>query len=173
MKDIYHLVKKDVDGRLKELEQEENTPSAKTSENDDDESSAAASSSPVSAFELLSSRKKAQHDHTHPASAEDEERKKKKRRYIYAPSTIEILEASSTPMSRSLYASMQLPRGCLAEYDGCGDDELVARAKRCQEILRLSQQVKEAEAAGDEAKLDNIERTKLFEQMRTAGTVLC
>jgi len=42
---------------------------------------------------------------------------------------------------------MQLPAGCLREHDGCDETELLARAKRCLEIMRLSQQVKEAEAA--------------------------
>ena len=177
-KKLYHLVKKEVDDRLKELEQEKKTSPAKTSDDEDgsltmnDESLAASSSSaPVSAIHLLPSRSKAP---LLPAAADDE-RKKKKRRYIYAPSTIEILEASSSPMSISLYSSMQLPFGCLAEHDGCGDDELVARAKRCHEILRLSQQVKEAEAAGVKAKAkqDCRARTKLFAHMRTADTVFC
>eukprot|EP00984_Skeletonema_dohrnii_P035346 scaffold35002_cov150-Skeletonema_dohrnii-CCMP3373.AAC.2 len=55
---------------------------------------------------------------------------------------------SSTPSLASLlYFNMQLPNGCLSEDDGCDDDELVARAMRCQEIMKLSQQAKEAEAA--------------------------
>eukprot|EP00985_Skeletonema_marinoi_P025463 scaffold18761_cov141-Skeletonema_marinoi.AAC.3 len=55
---------------------------------------------------------------------------------------------SSTPSLASLiYSNMQLPNGCLSEDDGCDDDELVARAMRCQEIMKLSQQAKEAEAA--------------------------
>jgi len=41
---------------------------------------------------------------------------------------------------------MQLPTGCLCEHDGCDEAELLARAKRCQEIMRLSQQATEAEA---------------------------
>ena len=55
---------------------------------------------------------------------------------------------SSTPSLASLiYSNMQLPNGCLSEDDGCDDDELVARAMRCQEIMKLSQQAKGAEAA--------------------------
>ena len=46
----------------------------------------------------------------------------------------------------SLYSSMKLPVACLNEHDGCDEAELLARAKRCEEILKLSQQAKEAEA---------------------------
>ncbi len=46
-----------------------------------------------------------------------------------------------------LYSSMKLPTGCLFEQDGCDETELLARARRCQEIMKLSQQAKEAEAA--------------------------
>ena len=42
---------------------------------------------------------------------------------------------------------MNLPTACLNEHDGCDDGELLARAKRCEEIMKLSQQAKEAEAA--------------------------
>ena len=41
---------------------------------------------------------------------------------------------------------MKLPTACLNERDGCDEAELIARAKRCQEILRLSEQAALAEA---------------------------
>ena len=152
IKDLYHLVKNQLDDRLKELEKEGKEPSNYTSDDDDDtltmndessfaSSSVASSSSPDSSCALPPKHQLQQHS---PAAAAHGEGKKKKRRFIYAPSTIEILEASSSPMSISLYSSMQLPLGCLAEHDGCDDAELIARAKRCHEILRLSQQVKDA-----------------------------
>lgn len=49
---------------------------------------------------------------------------------------------------------MKLPTGCLFEQDGCDETELLARAKRCQELMKLSEQAKEAEAA--RVKADNI-----------------
>ena len=58
--------------------------------------------------------------------------------------------SSLTPRSDQsyfLYSSMKLPTGCLFEQDGCDETELLARARRCQEIMKLSQQAKEAEAA--------------------------
>eukprot|EP00986_Skeletonema_menzelii_P000178 scaffold48_cov122-Skeletonema_menzelii.AAC.7 len=54
--------------------------------------------------------------------------------------------SSPSPLSSSLYSSLQLPAACLNEDDGCDEAELLARAKRCEEILKLSQQAKEAEA---------------------------
>ena len=59
----------------------------------------------------------------------------------------DFLSLSPTPLSSSLYSSMQIPSACLNEHDGCDDGELLARAKRCEEIMKLSQQAKEAEAA--------------------------
>ena len=57
-----------------------------------------------------------------------------------------ISSSSTSPLSSSLYSSMKLPYACLNEHDGCDEAELIARAKRCEEILKLSQQAKEAEA---------------------------
>ena len=156
IKELYHLITKQLDAdRLKDLEKEGKEPStSKTSYVDDailtmnDKSllastSVASSSSPDSACALPPKHQLQLPKQHSPAAADHGEgKKKKKRRYIYAPSTIEILEASSSPMSISLYSSMQLPFGCLAEHDGCDSAELIARAKRCHEILRLSQQVK-------------------------------
>lgn len=155
-KQLLSLVKKQLNDRLKELGQEEKVLSPKTSDDNDDPlmmNGKTSSKSPSVQLTLPSGpanvippkpKSKIQPKLRSPAAAAaaaEEERKKKKRRYIYAPSTIEILEASSSPTSIFLYSSMQLPRGCLAEYDGCDDGELVARAMRCQEILELSQQV--------------------------------
>eukprot|EP00985_Skeletonema_marinoi_P011792 scaffold5602_cov161-Skeletonema_marinoi.AAC.2 len=59
----------------------------------------------------------------------------------------DFLSLSPTPLSSSLYSSMQLPTACLNEHDGCDEAELIARAKRCEEIMKLSQQAIDAEAA--------------------------
>ena len=59
----------------------------------------------------------------------------------------DFFSLSSTPLSSSLYSSMQLPTACLNEHDGCDEAELIARAKRCEEIMKLSQQAIDAEAA--------------------------
>jgi hypothetical protein len=56
-------------------------------------------------------------------------------------------QSSPSLLSSSMSSSIQLPAGCLCEHDGCDQAELLARAKRCLEIIRLSQQAKEAEAA--------------------------
>jgi len=67
---------------------------------------------------------------------------------LYSSSpTLSSFQSSQSPLSSSIYSSMQLPTGCLCEHDGSDQAELLARAKRCLEIMRLSQQVKEAEAA--------------------------
>jgi hypothetical protein len=60
-----------------------------------------------------------------------------------------LLRSSST-------SPLQLPIGCLrpSDVDGCDEAELRAREERCQEIMRLSQQAKEAEIA--RAKAANI-----------------
>jgi hypothetical protein len=67
------------------------------------------------------------------------------------PTSKDLYSSSSTlknfQSSPSIYSTMKLPTGCLFEYDGCDEAELLARAKRCQEIMKLSQQAKEAEAA--------------------------
>jgi len=69
----------------------------------------------------------------------------------------DFFSLSSTPLSSSLYSSMQLPTACLNEHDGCGDEaELIARAKRCEEIMKLSQQAIDAEAARVKAANINI-----------------
>ena len=47
---------------------------------------------------------------------------------------------------------MQLPTACLNEHDGCDEAELIARAKRCKEILKLSQEAKAKEAENARAK---------------------
>ena len=65
---------------------------------------------------------------------------------LYASSTSSTVQSSQSTLSSSIYSSMQLPTGCLREHDGCDEAELLARAKRCQEIMRLSQQATEAEA---------------------------
>ena len=159
-KKLFCLVKKQLDDRLKELEQEEKVLPTKTSDDDEspmmNEKTSSRSATVLSSLSLdstcaLPPRNQTQPKQHSPAAADDE-RKKKKRRYIYAPSTIEILEASSSPMSMFLYSSMDLlPRGCLAEHDGCDNAELVARAMRCQEILKLSQQVKCKRMEGEAA----------------------
>ncbi|KAK1733284.1 hypothetical protein QTG54_016001 [Skeletonema marinoi] len=59
----------------------------------------------------------------------------------------DFLSLSPTPLSSSLYSSMQIPTACLNEHDGCDEAELIARAKRCEEIMKLSQQAIDAEAA--------------------------
>eukprot|EP00984_Skeletonema_dohrnii_P003914 scaffold1344_cov150-Skeletonema_dohrnii-CCMP3373.AAC.1 len=59
----------------------------------------------------------------------------------------DFFSLSPTPLSSSLYSSMQLPTACLNEHDGCDEAELIARAKRCEEIMKLSQQAIDAEAA--------------------------
>ena len=66
----------------------------------------------------------------------------------YSTSTFSnyLSSSSTSPLSSSLYSSMKLPIACLNEHDGCDEAELIARAKRCEEILKLSQQAKEAEA---------------------------
>ena len=179
IKDLFHLVKNHLDDRLKELEKRKKKSSTKTSNEDDahplnnnisrisSSASSCSSSDPICAFSLNRNNKKPQH--YPPAATAAAEGKK--RRYIYAPSTIEILEASSTPMSMSLYSSMKLPTGCLAEHDGCDDAELVARAMRCQEILKLSQQVKckraEDEAAKTKAKKEDSPMTEKKERDNT------
>ena len=61
-----------------------------------------------------------------------------------------IIDSSSNlrrSLSSSLYSSMQLPTACLNEHDGCDEAELIARAKRCKEILKLSRKAKEAKSA--------------------------
>ncbi|KAK1733583.1 hypothetical protein QTG54_015756 [Skeletonema marinoi] len=50
-----------------------------------------------------------------------------------------FLSVSPTPLSSSLYSSMQ--------QDDFDEAELIARAKRCEEIMKLSQQAIDAEAA--------------------------
>ena len=167
IKELFHLVKKQLDDRLKELkeleiEQGKRKLSTKTSDEDANKMNYHTSSKSSSVVSSSSSSATApaaacalslvhnndnlniiKPQHQQPPAAEG----KKKRRYIYAPSTMEILEASSSPLSISLYSEMQLPEGCLAEHDGCDDAELIARAKRCREILKLYQQVMGAEAA--------------------------
>lgn len=49
--------------------------------------------------------------------------------------------SSSSPSSRCS-SPITLPIGCLRESDGCDESELLARKKRCLEIMRLSRQVK-------------------------------
>ena len=66
------------------------------------------------------------------------------------PAPKDLYWSSLTPridQSCLLYSSMKLPTGCLFEQDGCDETELLARARRCQEIMKLSEQAKEAEAA--------------------------
>lgn len=65
------------------------------------------------------------------------------------PPPKDLYWSSLTPrndQSYLLYSSMKLPTGCLFEQDGCDETELLARARRCQEIMKLSEQAKEAEA---------------------------
>eukprot|EP00974_Lingulodinium_polyedra_P058587 5641365-Lingulodinium_polyedra.AAC.1 len=50
-----------------------------------------------------------------------------------------FLSVSPTPLSSSLYSSMQ--------QDDFDEAELITRAKRCEEIMKLSQQAIDAEAA--------------------------
>mmetsp|Transcript_16 Transcript_16/g.24 ORF Transcript_16/g.24 Transcript_16/m.24 type:complete len:240 (+) Transcript_16:48-767(+) len=68
----------------------------------------------------------------------------------YSSSTLDnflsISSSSSSALSSSLYSSMKLPTACLNERDGCDEAELIARAKRCEEILKLSKQAAIAEA---------------------------
>ncbi|KAK1733582.1 hypothetical protein QTG54_015755 [Skeletonema marinoi] len=52
-----------------------------------------------------------------------------------------FLSVSPTPLSSSLYSSMQQD-----DFDEA-EPELIARAKRCEEIMKLSQQAIDAEAA--------------------------
>lgn len=66
------------------------------------------------------------------------------------PTPKDLYWSSLTPrndQSHLLYSSMKLPTGCLFEQDGCDKTELLARARRCQEIMKLSEQAMEAEAA--------------------------
>ena len=71
-------------------------------------------------------------------------------------STVATLQSSQPSLSSSIRSSpLQLPMDCLRESDGCDEAELRAREKRCQEIMRLSQQAKEAEIA--RAKAANIQ----------------
>ena len=71
-----------------------------------------------------------------------------KKRAVKKPSSLSMLTdfLTPTPQSSLIYSSMQLPAGCLDEHDGCDEAELLARAKRCQEILKLSEEAKKAEA---------------------------
>lgn len=64
----------------------------------------------------------------------------------YSSSTLDNFLSSPSPLSSRLYSSMKLPAACLNERDGCDEAELIARAKRCEEILRLSKEAALAEA---------------------------
>ncbi len=94
-------------------------------------------------------------DHRHSSAAR---KKKKKPRHgslslsLRTSRKIKGVNSSSSPLSLSLYSSMQLPTACLNEHDGCDEAELIARAKRCKEILKLSQEAKAKEAENARAK---------------------
>ncbi len=69
-------------------------------------------------------------------------------------SALDNFLSSPSPFSSSLYSSMKLPTTCLNERDGCDEAELIARAKRCKEILKLSEQA--AIAAAEKVRIANI-----------------
>jgi hypothetical protein len=106
----------------------------------DETSLSSSSSSPADTTSLLNKPQR----YLLPAS----ERKKPRHSSLTANLTKnDTRDSSLSSLPSSIYSSMQLPIECLSEHDGCDEAELLARAKRCQEIMRLSQQAKEAEAA--------------------------
>jgi hypothetical protein len=129
-KELFNRLKRELDNRRKEREQEEEEKMMTIT----DENETSSTSSSVDTSSHIDKPK------PHPPATG-----KKKRRHSSLTASLTIIEPS--PLSLSLYSSMNLPTACLNEYDGCDDGELLARAKRCEEIMKLSQQAKEAEAA--------------------------
>ena len=69
-----------------------------------------------------------------------EEDRQRMEEHSSSSSTLDgFLSVSPTPLSSTLYSSMQ--------QDDFDEAELIARAKRCEEIMKLSQQAIDAEAA--------------------------
>ncbi len=129
-KELFNRLKRELDKRRKEREREEEEEMSMTDE----------SSSTISVEASSSGINMAQR---HSSTAA---RRKKPRRGSFRTSR-KIIDSSPSPLSLSLYSSMKLPTACLNEHDGCDEAELIARAKRCKEILKLSQEAKEAEDA--------------------------
>jgi len=128
-KELFNRLKRELDKRRKEREREEEEEMSMT-----DESSSTISVEASSPDINMAQR--------HSSAA----RRKKPRRGSFRTSR-KIIDSSPSPLSLSLYSSMKLPTACLNEHDGCDEAELIARAKRCKEILKLSQEAKEAEDA--------------------------
>jgi len=129
-KELFNRLKRELDNRRKEREQEKEEKMMTIT----DENETSSTSSSVDTSSHIDKPK------PHPPATG-----KKKRRHSSLTASLTIIEPS--PLSLSLYSSMNLPTACLNEHDGCDDGELLARAKRCEEIMKLSQQAKEAEAA--------------------------
>lgn len=79
----------------------------------------------------------------HRLSSADDERSVQQDSISSCFSTSSPRPQASLSAAVSIYSSHQLPVGCLDEYDGCDEVELRARARRCQEIIKLSEQAKE------------------------------
>ena len=85
----------------------------------------------------------------HEEEGDNDEKVTKSEEYStsFLNSTLPLLSSTTShPAASSLYSSMKLPIGCLREQDGCDEAELRARAERCQEIMKLYEQAKKAEA---------------------------
>ncbi len=134
-KELFERLKRELDKRalLKEQEERGYEGEEDMSMNDESSTSSVEASSPyINRHQRQSSaaRKKKPH----------RGRSRKSHKIIDSPHLHRSL-------SSSLYSSMQLPTACLNEHDGCDEAELVARANRCKEILRLSKEAKEAAEA--------------------------
>ncbi len=130
--EIFNRLKRELDKRRKEREREE-----------EDEMSMTDDSSSTSSVEASSP------DINKSQRQSSTARRKKARRGSSRSSRKIAIESETSPLSLSLYSSMQLPTACLNEHDGCDEAELVARANRCKEILRLSKEAKEAADMGE------------------------
>ena len=131
-KELFNRLKRELDNQRKEREQEEEEEMTIIDGNE--------TSSTSSSVETSSHINKPMR---HPPATGT-----KKPRCSSITESLFVIESSPlSPLSLSLYSSMNIPIACLNEHDGCDEAELLARAKRCEEILKLSQQAKEDEAA--------------------------